>query len=102
MIKKLLLLFSLATLVASVKAGETTNHLHFPQAGFTIAPLDAAPVDSMQQVVMMFLPLADGFSANVNVMIQPYSGSMEDYLELSMKQFKSMGWKVISKKKITG
>src|SRR5258706_6400943 len=98
MIKKLFFLFSFATLIALENAAESTNRLHFPVAGFTIAPLEAPPGESPQQALMMFLPAADGFAANVNVQIQPYNGSIDDYLALSLKQFKSAGLKVVQQK----
>jgi hypothetical protein len=98
MTKKLFLAFSLAMLIASASAAESTNRLHFPQAGFTIAPLESPPGESPQQVLMMFLPASDGFAANVNVQIQPYTGTLEDYVTLSLQQFKSAGLKVLQQK----
>jgi len=55
--KKTLFFFSsFALLLALPCAGESTNRLHFPAAGFTIAPLDAPPGESPQQALMMSLP----------------------------------------------
>jgi hypothetical protein len=93
--KILFLLSSVAMLVGSVSAADSTNRLHFPVSGFTIAPLEAPPGDSTQQALMMFLPVSDGFAANVNVQIQPYTGTIEDYVKLSLDQFKSAGLKVV-------
>jgi hypothetical protein len=79
-------------------AAQSTNQLHFPLAGFTIAALDESPSASPQQALMMFLPTADGFAANVNVQIQPYAGTMDDYIALTLEQLKSADFKLLQKK----
>jgi hypothetical protein len=99
MTKKLFVLFSIVMLTATTGNAESTNLLCFPAAGFTIAALDAPPGDSTQQALMMFLPVNDGFAANVNVQIQPYAGTMEEYVALTLDQFKSAGIKVLQQKK---
>jgi len=96
--KKLLLLFSSAMLLGSANAAESTNRLHFPVAGFTIAPLEAPPGESTQLALTMCLPGTDGFAANVNVQIQPYTGTIEDYVALSLQEFKSAGLKVLEQR----
>jgi len=68
----------------------------FPQYGFQIDTLDGTAGSSPTQVVMMFLPASDGFSPNVNVQIQPFSGTLKDYIALSKKQFDEMKIKLIS------
>ncbi|HPO90451.1 MAG TPA: hypothetical protein P5239_02485 [Victivallales bacterium] len=47
---------------------------------------------------MMFLPASDGFAPNINVQIQIYSGTIEDYEKLSMDQFKQFKFNVIKSK----
>jgi len=47
---------------------------------------------------MMFLPVSDGFTANVNVLIQPYIGTIEEYVALTLDQFKNAGIKVLQQK----
>lgn len=89
-IKPLLLILGIS--VSSVHA----DTLNFPQTGFSIDGLEASPSNSGRQVLHMFLPVENGFSANVNVMIQPYSGTIKQYKELSESQFKRVGWKVHS------
>ncbi len=74
------------------------NTLDFPEAGFSIDNIDAAPTLAGSQPLHMFLPPVNGFSANINVQIQPYPGSMKQYIELSQSQFKQMGLSVISSK----
>jgi hypothetical protein len=97
MIKKLFLLSS-SIFLALTSHGQPTNRLHFPTTGFSIAPLEAPPGESPQQALMMFLPVMDGFSANVNVQIQPYVGAIDEYLALSLQQFKTAGLKLLQQK----
>jgi hypothetical protein len=68
----------------------------FPQYGFQIDTLDSTVGSSPAQAVMMFLPVSDGFAPNVNVQIQPFSGSLKDYAALSKKQFDEMKFKLVS------
>ena len=44
-------------------------------------------------------PASDGFAANVNVQIQPYSGTLDEYIALSEEQFKAAGFKVVQRSK---
>jgi hypothetical protein len=88
----------LATLTIAV-AADSTNRLHFPAAGFSVAALDAAPGEATCQTLMMFLPVKDGFAPNVNVQIQqPYEGTIEDYTKLTLGQFKEAKLKVLDRK----
>ena len=89
----------LVTLAFSLPAAESTNKLHFPVSGFSIAPLEVSPGDKTGQALMMFLPVAGNFSANVNVQIQPYTGTIEEYTTLTLKQFKDAGIKLVAQKK---
>jgi hypothetical protein len=47
---------------------------------------------------MMFLPVADGFAASVNVQIQPYGSTIDDYLALSVRQCETAGFKLLQQK----
>jgi hypothetical protein len=94
MMKKLLLL-SMICLAATAGYGQTTNRLHFPATGFSIAPLEAPAGQATQRVLMMFLPEKDGFAPNVNVQLQRYSGTMEEYLALTLQESKTNGLKVL-------
>ena len=66
------------------------NTIDLPQYGFEIDALDAAPGEQMTLVLAMSLPASGGFSPNINVMVQPYSGSIKDYAALSKGQFEQM------------
>ncbi len=86
-------------LVSAVFAsGINARTLDFPQAGFSIDSIDAAPSLAGAHPLQMFLPPQNGFSPNVNVQIQPYPGTMKQYLALSESQFKQLGVNVISTK----
>ena len=66
-----------------------------------IDALDAkASVSAPTTAFMTFLPASDGFGPNINVNIQPYPGSMKEYVALSKTQFQKMSWTVIDEKQI--
>ena len=95
--KQIFILF-LATLALSLPAADSTNRLRFRVAGFSIAPLESSPGDNAYQALMMFLPATARFAANVNVQIQHYEGTIEEYTKLTLKQFEDAGIKVIEQK----
>lgn len=55
----------------------------------------------MQQVLLMSLPVADNFTPNVNVLIQPYKGTLDEYTTLTLKQFKEHNIKLIEQKRVS-
>ena len=69
--------------------------LVFEQAGFQIDSLETAPSNAGSQPLMMLLPAENEFAANVNVQIQPYPGTIEEYINLSKSQFSQIGLKLI-------
>ncbi|WP_440875274.1 hypothetical protein [Thalassotalea sp. PLHSN55] len=81
------LLLSSILAFTSAQAGT----LDFSNAGFTIDSLDAPATAAGGQPLQMLLPAQNGFSANVNVQIQPYPGTMAEYMALSFGQFEQMG-----------
>ena len=84
--------FSLA-----ISSGSGAATIDLPLYGFQIDALDAAPDGSSPTtVIQTFLPATDGFAPNINVQIQPYSGTMKDYAATSKSQFEQMKWKVVS------
>jgi len=52
-------------------------------------------VDDDGTVCMHFLPPDNNFAANVNVMAQPYEGTLAEYDALSREQFDQLGVKVL-------
>lgn len=97
---KVAALVSAASLVAIVTAStaDITNRVQFPMAGYSIAPLDASPGSVPSQSLMMFLPASGAFAPNVNVQVQPYSGSITNYAELTFQQLKDHDGKLLEKK----
>ena len=85
-------------LAARAPAAESTNLLRFPVGRFSIAPLEGTPGESIQQPLIMCLPAKQGFAANVNVQVQPFGGGLEEYKDITMKQFKDRDLKVITAK----
>ena len=60
------------------------------------------PIESQEIYVIadFFLPSKGAFSSNIGIQKQKFKGSLNDYNELSLSQFKSAGWTVIKFKKI--
>ena len=99
MFRTFVLLLTLAAFTMRTNAAESTNRLLFPVTGFSIKPLETPLGKVPQQALFMALPASDGFAANVNVQIQPYSGTLDEYIALSEEQFKAAGFKVVQRSK---
>lgn len=84
---------------AGMASAGSTNRITFAESGFSIAPLDAPPGRSPQQVLMMLLPATNGFAPNVNVQLQPYAGTLDEYALLSLGQFRKANLKVLHQAK---
>jgi hypothetical protein len=90
------LLFSCATLFQAKAAT-----IDLPLYSFQIDALDAAPDASAPATALeMFLPPTEGFAPNINVQIQPYTGTIKEYATLSKGQFDELKWNVISEREI--
>ena len=90
-----------AALVASAYAAGAARALRFSDYGFSINPLVGHAEDTNHQVVTLMLPTVDTFAANVGVQLQPYNGTMENYVKVSEDQFIQVGAKVIRKKVVS-
>ncbi len=91
-------LLALAAHAAPPAPAKPAAKLIFPNSGFTIAPLDE-PAAGTAQLLTMYLPPSHGFAPNVGVQIQDYAGSIDDYAALSLKQFASLKFTVLSNTK---
>lgn len=82
-----LLLLSAVALAESRYVNETL--------GFSFVPpkVDFAGAAGNFMGAQAGMPPVDGFSANVNVLLQNYGQSLQDYVNLSKGQFVDMGWK---------
>jgi hypothetical protein len=89
-------LFSLISLVAlKPTAAQEPSRLHFPASGFSIEALESPPTALPSQPLVMTLPPTRGFSPNVNVQIQPYAGSAQAYLDLTLRQLGAAKFELI-------
>jgi len=87
-------LFSCA---AFLKAGAATIDL--PLYGFQIDALDATPnASATTTALVLCLPASEDFGPNINIQIQPYTGTIKEYATLSKGQFEELKWKIISEK----
>ena len=86
------ILLAVLTFANASFAGE----MLYKDAGFSIDALDSAIPAQGLQPVQMFLPAVNGFSANINVQVQPYAESIEAYQKLSEDQFMVLGLTKIS------
>lgn len=85
--------FIILTLISVISYAETAT---FKEAGFSIETLDQKPSPAGAAPLQMSLSPVNGFSGNVNVQIQPYPGTLKEYVSLSESQFVQMGLKTIS------
>src|ERR1700752_4596735 len=92
---KALVAAALFWLAISSQAAAATIELSL--YGFQMDALDATPDSSNPTtVIQTFLPATDGFAPNINVQIQPYTGTVKDYATTSKRQFEQMKWKLVS------
>jgi len=69
----------------------TSEKYGFEMEAPTINSLNTETV----QYLAMCLPAKDGFAPNVNLQIQPFAGSLQEYNDLSVRQFKDAHLKVL-------
>jgi len=84
------------SLVGVARADDT---LHFAKEGFSVKALHPTIGMNTVQVLMLQLPSDGTFAPNVNIQIQPFPGSMDDYVKTSLDEFKQLGLTLSSKKK---
>jgi len=75
----------LVLVIPSLRAQDSL--VTYSAAGFSFSPPESQQ-PATGKVVIAFLPASQGFSPNVNVMIQPYPASLRDYDQLTQAQFK--------------
>jgi hypothetical protein len=75
----------------------------FPNARFSIDPIDRAPDGaSIRHVAMFFLPAKDAFAANVGVLIFGKHPNLQGFIATTRKEWAENGSKVISEKERDG
>lgn len=93
-------LLPLAATLALAQSPEPAT-LSFPNYGFSIKGLPGAPGVNVTQVMAIYLPAEDGFAPNINVQIQPYTGTRDEYAQISQAQFDGAGFTVVETRKPT-
>ena len=86
--------------LAAVAGRPSPGRLKFKGNGFSIEALEGKVGARPYTALMMFLPPTKGFSPNVNVQIQPYAGTIDQYATLSKKQFVALKYKLIREVKV--
>jgi hypothetical protein len=99
---KLTLVCSLLLLSGALAYGKAAERLHFPANGFSIEPLEDPSPDmkAPSAPLVMKLPPSGGFAPNLNVNIQPFTGTLEEYVKVSENQFTAGNYKVLNAKKL--
>jgi hypothetical protein len=85
---------AIAVLCAVSSAAESPRLL-FQEHGFSITALPGADDQQVHQVLIMMLPASDSFAPNVNVQIQPFGGTLDQYVAISRQQFQQAQWQVL-------
>lgn len=98
--KKIIFTVLFITVSLSISAQEA-GIIEFKNEGFKLNALESTGTNYGHVLFQMFLPVDNGFTPSVNVMTQDYTGTLQDYKELSDTQFESLGLELI-KSEITG
>jgi len=86
------------TLVAEGQAPQPKSSYVLREFGLSLEPpAIEKPGQGNFVVAYFFLPPAEGFAANVNVMRQAHAGSIKEYSALSDGQFKKAGMTVLKR-----
>ena len=91
---------SLLVLAGLAVQPEGSERLRFRINRFSIKPLEGQSASAVHQPLIMMLPPSQCFAPNVNVQIQPYRGSLDDYMVLSKSQFKAAKWTLVKEQKL--
>ncbi len=96
--KTLILLLSCIMLWAATPSVGVTASLTFQNYGFAIDELKTNENGVFHQVLIMNLPTKNGaFTPSVSVIIQPFEGTLEDYLRIYRQHIIDLGWTVIDR-----
>lgn len=93
--KRALFLCFILVIVGSSAGFAST--LHFPENGFTVKVLEGTSDTAAYQVLAMSLPRTpDGFTPNVNIMVQPNDRTLAEYIALLMNEARVIGLDLIN------
>lgn len=88
------IVMSLSAGLAASDAPKPTR-LMFKQAGFSIEALESHSMEAPYVPVIMTVPGIDGFAANINVLIQPDSATMDQYIAKTKRDMEAMGVQIV-------
>jgi hypothetical protein len=89
-------LVTLAAMTCLYFSSANAGPLVFPESGFSINSLESQQNVQGSTPLQMLLPPTNGFSANVNVQLQPYAGSIAEYKTVTEQQFSAIGLTLVS------
>lgn len=73
---------------------DDSARLEFKTHGFSIEAIEETSESTVQALVMT-LPPTDRFAPNINVQVQPYTGTLAEYVVLSKTQLEQVKFKEI-------
>lgn len=82
-------------LLLALTAATSVSALDFPLSGFQIDALEVPRGDTPSSPLVMCLPPSEGFAPNVNVTIQPFPGTLSDYITVTKEEFAQVKWSVL-------
>jgi hypothetical protein len=93
----------IAIVLIALNALSTLNAAEgdLPYYGSNLKDLDAVIEKAPGKTLFIKVDESRGFSANINVQIHQFPGTIKEYMDLSKKQFEQFfekGWKVLSEK----
>ncbi|HEX3444042.1 MAG TPA: hypothetical protein VHS80_04940 [Chthoniobacterales bacterium] len=106
--KLLRLLFLLSLFAIFGRAESDSGVLRFESEGFNIngdgfniKRSDIGSVAGQSPVAVLYLTPTGGFAPNVNVLIQNFPGSINDYVSVTKKEFDSAGIQVVNEQTVS-
>ena len=81
-------------------ARRLTDRLHFKANGFSIRALESTSGNTPYQALVMFLPPSEGFPPNVNVRVQPWTRTLDEYVALSKRQYEAAKFTLLKEDRI--
>jgi hypothetical protein len=69
--------------------------------GFSVKRSDIGSVAGQSPIAVLYLAPSGGFAPNVNVLIQNFPSSINDYVSITKKEFDSAGIKVVNEQTVS-
>jgi hypothetical protein len=92
-VRQILVAVLLCLCAAAGLAAAASERLTLPGTGFSVVPLEGC------RALIMSLAPSGGFAPNVNVQVQPYSGTRDQYAALSKSQLANLGLALVREQK---